>query len=116
MAFAGDLTPTTWLGAGYSLDGTNHLIKLNENDAASNKLLKQLTDALANASTGDIRSVFFSLCEMMYQAYKTQAAASNRATQMTISRTLAGTENEQFTYTCQFNLVQPSTVLAFPAE
>jgi hypothetical protein len=31
-----DLKPSTWLGAGYALDGTNHLIKLNTNDAARN--------------------------------------------------------------------------------
>ena len=55
MAF--DPKPSTWLGAGYTTDSGAHTVTFNTNDASSNKLLKQLTDALANPTTGDIRDV-----------------------------------------------------------
>jgi hypothetical protein len=63
MAF--DPKPSTWLGAGFSVDTDNHCIKLNTNDAATNKLLTELTDAEAHATSGDIRKVIFALLEML---------------------------------------------------
>lgn len=83
MAF--DKKPSTWLGDGYDLDGTNHLVKLNTNDASTNKLLTQLTDALADPTTGDIRDVMMAVCETFYQAWIAQASA-DRPTRMSVSR------------------------------
>ncbi len=111
---AGDLKPSTWLGAGYSA-GTSY-IQLNTNDAGANKLLKQLTDAKANATSGDIRSVALGLVEALYQAFQAQSNASNRTNQMTISRNLSGTNQETFSYTCSFTVTQPDGVLLFPSE
>ncbi len=85
MAF--DPKPSTWLGAGYSVDTGAHTIILNTNDASSNKLLKQLTDALADPTTGDIRDVVLAVSEAFYQAWLTIAGTpANLPTKMNIAR------------------------------
>lgn len=47
--------------------------------------LPELTDAEANASTGDIRKIYFALAEAIYQSWNNTATA-NRPTKMTIAR------------------------------
>lgn len=70
MAF--DKKPSTWLGAGYDL--ASHIAKFNTNDAASNKLLAQLTDAQGDKTTGDVRLLFYALCRMMQLSWETIGA------------------------------------------
>jgi len=80
-----DLKPSTWLGAGYTL--SSHLVRIEDNDAANtNKTLAGLTDVEADPTTGDIRKVTFEFVEAMYQAWRTQVAANNQPTKMTITR------------------------------
>jgi len=88
MAF--DKKPSTWLGAGYAT-GTNTVI-FNTNAAASNKLLAELEDAEAHATTGDIRAVVHALCEALFVAWNAQASA-DRPTRMTISKSMVGAPN-----------------------
>ena len=79
--------PSTWLGAGYTTDSGAHTVTFNTNDAASNKLLKRLTDALADPTTGDIRDVVLAVSEAFYQAWLTIAGTpANLPTKMTIAR------------------------------
>jgi|SRR6266436_1426645 len=113
MAF--DAKPSTWLGAGYALDGTNHLISLNTVTASSNKLLKQLTDTKAHATTGDIRDVMMGVCESFFQAWTAQAAA-DRPAKMTISRSASSTTADKvvFTYTLKFTV--DASTFAMAAE
>lgn len=114
MAF--DKKPSTWLGPGYAGDSTNHLIKLNTNDASSNKLLAQLTDVLADPTTGDIRVVAFALMESLYQAWVAQAAA-DRPKKMTINRVPIRNASGGLTYQYVFRFaVSPSGAYSVPSE
>lgn len=76
MAF--DAKPSTWLGAGYTVDAGNHLIKLTTAEAVV-KAVPELTDAEANPTTGDIRKVIFALLEAIYQAQLAQLVADRPA-------------------------------------
>jgi len=88
MAF--DKSPSAWLGAGYTT-GTNTII-LNTNDAASNKLLAELEDDEAHATTGDIRAIVHALCEAIFVAWNAQAAA-DRPARMSVTRRISGAPN-----------------------
>lgn len=81
-----DVKPSTYFGAGYALDATNHVLKLNTASAASNKLLKQLLDAAGHATTGNAEQVGLAICEMLYQAYRTQVVADNKPVQSSAQR------------------------------
>ncbi len=81
MAF--DKKPSTWLGAGYVADDSGHTITFNTADAASNKLLAELTDAEADETTGDVRKLVFAVMEALHAAWAAQAAA-DRPTKLTI--------------------------------
>ena len=63
MAFT-DKTPASWLGAGYNTQSGK--IELNTNDASSDKLLPELTDAEADESSGDIGKLLFGLFDGIY--------------------------------------------------
>ena len=106
MAF--DPAPSTWLGAGYDGDAGAHTIILNTNDAASDKLLAQLTDALADPTTGDIREVILAVVEAFFQAWGNVAEA-DRPDRMLISRltTSGPSKTIRFSYTFSFQ-VDPS--------
>jgi hypothetical protein len=109
MAF--DPAPSTWLGAGYSADSSGHTISMNTDDASSNKLLAQLTDALADETTGDIRNVTMAVCEAFYQAWKAIDSA-DRPTKMTITRTATSPSGPNPTVTFKYNFsftIQPTT-------
>jgi hypothetical protein len=96
-----DLKPSTWLGAGYSQTGNT--IVLNTSDAASNKTLPQLTNALANATTGDIRSVAFALSEALFQAWVAQSA--NQPGKMTLRRIAQTDAGNTIRYSYVFDFV-----------
>jgi len=70
MAF--DPLPTA-LFPGLS-NGTNTVI-FSTADAAGDKSLPELSDAEANAVTGDSRKIIYALCEQAYQWYLALAAA-----------------------------------------
>lgn len=65
MAF--DKSPSTWLGAGYTL-GTN-AVSLKTANAGSDVALPNLTDEEADPSTGDIRKVMEAFCSAFYEAW-----------------------------------------------
>lgn len=112
MAF--DPKPSTWLGAGYSL-GT-HTIILQTADASTNKTLPQLTDAQANATTGNIRNVAFALLEALYQAWVAQAGS--QPTKMTVSRNSI-TQSDgslSYSYSVNFNITPPTGAYALASE
>jgi len=104
FAFAFDDAPSVWLGVGYTL--ASHKISLNTNDATSDKTLPQLTDAKANATTGDIRTVAFAIAEALFQAWLAQGAGG-QPRNMVIRRSAssAGTNDTvTYTYQLQFTL------------
>jgi hypothetical protein len=94
---AADVKPVTYFGAGYAADGTNHLVKLNNHDAGSNKLLKHLTDAQSDPTTGDSRQILLALFEMAYEAYIAQVNANNRPKQMSLQRNVSTDASGNFT-------------------
>ncbi len=112
MAF--DPKPSTWLGAGYGV--TSHVAGFNTNDASSNKLLTQITDADADPTTGDIRKLTMALLETLYKAWLTQAGS--QPAKMTINRTQGNTRaldgSVQYTYTIKIQVL-PSAI-SVPAE
>ena len=96
--------PSAWLGAGYA--PTGNTIVLNTNDAVSNKTLAQLTNAEANATTGDVRKLFFALLEMIYQA-NLAVATADRPAKMRIYRSSSVDETTGVitrSYQVQFDL------------
>jgi hypothetical protein len=101
------VVPSTWLGAGYSADSAGHTVAFHTNDAASDKTLVQLTDAKANAATGDVRNVFFALCYCFYHAWVTQLAANNRPLNINFSRSVSvgGGINDDITFGYTFRFV-----------
>ncbi len=110
MAFT--KVPSTWLGAGYSL--ASHVIGLKTSDG-SPQTLPQLTDALADPTTGDIRSIAFALAEALYQAWLSQAGS--QPAKMTITRSAATGQNGTilYTYTLKF-VLSPIGNYTVPAE
>ena len=77
-------------------------------------LLSVLTDALANATTGDSRSVILALMEMIHDRYS-QIATADRPTKLTISRTTrqnAGTNEFVRSYIITTNMVSSGFSMA----
>ncbi len=106
-----DPAPSTWFGGGYAV--ASNAAKFNTDTAGSNKLLLQLTDALADPTTGDIRSVMMAMSESFFQAWQAQVSA-DRPTKMTIARSVTGSGSSVvYTYTFKFT-VDPTTVVVDP--
>lgn len=105
--------PSTWLGAGATL--SSHVIGFNTNDASSNKTLTQLTDADANMTTGDIRVIYYALCEKMFQSWVTQSGS--QPAKMTIRRAVTQDSgaNIRETYILDF-IVTPGTPSTLASE
>lgn len=80
-----DPKPSTHFGAGYSL--ASNSIRFNTNDAASNKTLTTLTDAEANATTGDFREVIRALLYKFSTDWDATAVA-DRPAKMTLQKSL----------------------------
>jgi hypothetical protein len=76
MAF--DDTPTGWLGAGYSEDGTDITLPIAS--------LPELTAEEADAANGDIRKILYAFAHAMHVKYNALPAA-DRPSKMTISKT-----------------------------
>lgn len=108
MAFT-DKTPAAWLGAGYNTQSGK--IELNTNDAASDKLLPELTDSEADENSGDIGRLLYGLMDGVYaklQAKNETLLAADRPTRFTFSRASSVneatgliTKNYNFTVTLQ---------------
>jgi hypothetical protein len=71
-------TPAALFGAGYSL--ASSVAGFNTNTAGSNKLLTELTDAEANASTGSAEKILFALLEMIRAKIESPATAGTTLT------------------------------------
>lgn len=101
------VVPSTWLGAGYVAASGSHTVSFTTNDHSGAKTLVQLTDVEANATTGDVRNVFFALCYMMYHAWVTQLAANNRPLQINFGRSVSvgGGINDDITFGYAFRFV-----------
>lgn len=112
MAF--DQKPSTWLGAGYSL--TANEIKLRTATAGSNVAIPEVTDAEANATTGDIRKVSFGLVEMLYQAWLTQAQADRPQRMNIVRNTFTDPATNLTTQVYQLTFVNQVTAQDVAAE
>lgn len=74
--------PTTWLGSGYT-NGTNQIIFNTKENATP--ITDELTNAIGNPTTGDVRGIAFSLLNKMYRKWVLLAPA-DRPTKMVIVR------------------------------
>jgi hypothetical protein len=71
--------PTTWV-SGWSEDGTNITVPIAS--------FPEMTAAEADGATGDIRKIYYAICDQMFAAYNNTAAA-DRPTRMNIVKTMA---------------------------
>ena len=101
MAFSP--VPSDWFSTGYDSDSGAHTVSFNTAEGTP-ATLAQLTDALADPTTGDIRSIMMAMCEGFFQAYLAQGA--DIPTRMTITRnTSTGPSNTTvFNYTFKFTV------------
>ena len=84
MAFSA--TPSGWLGAGYTLSGSGTTAAVNFGISGNtNATLPEITTAEANATTGDIRKIYYGIVEQLYQAYLAKATA-DRPNRMAVSK------------------------------
>ncbi len=89
MAFT-DKSPSAWLGGGYN--GATGKIEFNTNNAATNKLLTELTDAEADETLGDIRKMMFGLLDGLFVKLKAKndaLAIADRPINMTFNRSMS---------------------------
>ncbi len=106
-----DPSPTTWLGPGYTL--ASSVVGLTTVTAGSDIILQQLTDTLADPTTGDIRSVAMAISEALFQAWLAQISA-DRPTKMTLARAVTGSAaSVVYTYTFKFT-VDPTEIVVDP--
>lgn len=114
-----DVKPSTWFGAGYVLDASAHVMKMNTATAGSNKLLSQLTDGQGHSTTGSALQVGLAFCEMLYQSARAQAAANNQPIEMSAQRSgnpNATTGGFDMAYTFRFSFTETGAVWAVVAE
>jgi hypothetical protein len=112
MAYTSYDTPGEFFGAGYSL--TSSEVKLTTNDNGGTKLLTQLTDSDANASTGKTQQVALALIEAVYQKYIAIATA-DRPSNMSVSRSssvddTAGTRTIAYVFSVKVDAATLTTV------
>lgn len=98
-----DLHPATWLGAGYSIPAP-HTIGFTTASSGSARALPQITDALSNPDTGDIRSVAFALSEALFQAWVAQGVG-NQPGKMTLRRIAQTDAGNTIRYSYVFDFV-----------
>jgi len=94
MAF--DETPTTWI-TDWSEDGTDITVPISS--------FSELTAAEADASSGDIRKIWYAILQHMYDAYN-DTASGDRPAKWTASRSISvngttGVMTTTFTNTIQ---------------
>jgi hypothetical protein len=105
MAFSA--TPSGWLGAGYTLSGSGTTAAINFGISGNtNETLPEITTAEANATTGDIRKIYYGIVEKLYQAYlaKPTADRPNRLSLSKSSNVDSTTGLITTSYTIQFVL------------
>ena len=107
MAFSA--TPSGWLGAGYTVSGSGTTAAINfgiSGNTAVGEALPEITSSEANATTGDIRKIYYGLAEKMYQSYINKATADlpNRMTFSKSSNVNSTTGLITTNYTFQFVL------------
>ena len=86
MAF--NSTPSGWLGAGYTVSGSGTTAAINfgiSGNTAVGEALPEITSTEANATTGDIRKIYYGMIEKMYQSFLGKAVA-DRPNRMSISK------------------------------
>ena len=84
MAFT--KAPSGWLGAGYSVSGSGTTAAINFGISGNtNETLPEITTAEANASTGDIRMIYYGIVEKLFQAYLAKATA-DRPNRLSLSK------------------------------
>jgi hypothetical protein len=84
MAF--NATPSGWLGSGYTVSGSGTTAAINFGISGNtNETLSEITTAEANATTGDIRKIYYGIVEKLYQAYLAKATA-DRPNRMVLTR------------------------------
>ena len=102
MAFVA--TPSSWLGDGYSANDSTHTITLPIAGHA-NQVFTDISDAEANASSGDIRKIMYGLMEGIYTKWNA-ANSTDRPTNWTMYKTSSvntTTGIVSHTYQVQFN-------------
>jgi hypothetical protein len=83
MAFA--KAPSGWL-TGYTLSGSGTTAAINFGISGNtNATLPEITTAEANASTGDIRKIYYGIADQMYKSYSDKATA-DRPNRMTFTK------------------------------
>ena len=88
-----DKTPTTWI-PGYTYADANLHIPISA--------WTEITAAEANASSGDIRKMYFGMCEGMYNSYN-DTLVDNRPTKMSLFKgssydSITGVNTVQYTF------------------
>lgn len=84
MAF--NATPSGWLGAGYTLSGSGTTAAINFGISGNtNATFPEITTTEANATTGDIRKIYYGIIEQLAKAYSDKATA-DRPNRMAISK------------------------------
>jgi hypothetical protein len=86
MAF--NATPSGWLGSGYTVSGSGTTAAINfgiSGNTAVGEALPEITAIEANATTGDIRKIYYGIIEKLYLSYSGKATA-DRPNRMTISK------------------------------
>src|SRR5690606_12798565 len=86
------------------LSVASNQLRLTTADSSAPVAVPELTDAEADPTTGDVRKLFYALCEMMYQA-RNAIAPEDLPVQMQIFRTSSVndvTGEITRTYTLQF--------------
>lgn len=111
--------PSNFFGAGYSLVSSE--VKLTTADNGGTVLLGKLTDAQANATTGDARDVSRAFCYALYEKYSA-LSSGNRPTKMRMNKDIVAlaptTDDPQVlreTYTFSFDVLSdPQGVIDEP--
>lgn len=113
MAF--NAAPSNFFGAGYSLAASE--AKFTTADSGGTVLLSKLSDAKANATTGDARDICRALCYAMYEKL-IALETSDRPVKMTIAKAVAAQADLttlKETYTFEFYTADnPGNVVAEP--
>jgi hypothetical protein len=100
--------PSGWLGAGYTL--ASNKVQFNTSSAASNPLVLELTDAQANATTGDVAQVFYGLCGMMNKAWAAKATA-DRPSNMVVSKSTQSVSETQIQHNFSLSFIVSNDVV-----
>jgi len=107
--------PSTFFGPGYSLSGSK--IQMTTATAGADVLLTKLTDAEANATTGDYREILWAVCSAFWTKWQA-TPVGNLPTKVKLLKTVVAnpdltTQTETYTFTFTTN-TDPTNVTAEP--